>query len=141
LIVDIQDMRAGGSDGQELMSTIARVEQHAGLTVERIIGDGAYGSGENRVACAMHQDRSVDLLAPVAQPDDPAVDKLAFALDLTAQTVTCPQGQTVTAQAGSPKLGLPTLRFTFLRATCESCPLFKRCVKSKTAGRTVQTPL
>ena len=139
LIVDIQDMRAAGSDGQELMPTIARVEQHAGLTVERIIGDGAYGSGENRAACATHQDQPVDLLAPVAQPNDPAVDKSAFALDLTAQTATCPQGQTVTAQAGSPKLGLPTLRFTFLRATCESCPLFKRCVKSKTAGRTVQT--
>ena len=67
------------------------------------------------------------------------MDKSAFALDLAAQTATCPQGHTVTGQAGSPKLGLPTLRFTFPRATCEACPLFKRCVKSKTAGRTVQT--
>jgi hypothetical protein len=31
------------------------------------------------------------------------------------------------------------LRFTFPQAICEACPLFKRCVKSKTAGRTVQT--
>ena len=139
LILDIQDMRAAGSDGQELMPTIARVEQHAGVTVERIIGDGAYGSGENRAACATHQDQPVDLVAPLARPDDPEVDKSAFAIHLVAQTATCPQGQTVTGQAGSPKLGLPTLRFTFPRATCEACPLFKRCVKSKTAGRTVQT--
>jgi transposase len=139
MILDIQDMRAAGSDGQELMSTIARVEQHAGVTVERVIGDGAYGSGENRAACATHQEQPVDLVAPLAQPKDPEVDKSAFAIDLAAQTATCPQGHTVTGQAGSPKLGLPTWRFTFPRTTCEACPLFKRCVKSKTAGRTVQT--
>jgi hypothetical protein len=139
MILDIQDMRAAGSDGQELMPTIERVEQHAGVTVERVIGDGAYGSGENRATCATHQDQPVDLVAPLARPDDPEVDKSAFAIDLAAQTATCPQGHTVTRQAGSPKLGLPTLRFTFPRASCEACPLFKRCVKSKTAGRTVQT--
>ncbi len=139
LIVDIQDIPAAGSDGRELLPTIARVEQHTGMTVERIIGDGAYGSGENRASCAEHQPAPVDLVAPLARPDAPEVDKSAFAIDLAAQTATCPQGHTVSAQAGSPKLGLPTLRFTYPRATCEACPLFKRCVKSKTAGRTVQT--
>jgi transposase len=139
MILDIQDMRAAGSDGQELMPTIERIEQNAGVTVARVIGDGAYGSGENRAACATRQDQPVDLIAPLARPADPDVDKSAFAIDLTTQTATCPQGHTVTGQAGSPKLGLPTLRFTFPRATCEACPLFKRCVKSKTAGRTVQT--
>lgn len=139
LIVDILDLPAAGSDGQALLPTIARVEQHAGVTVERMIGDGAYGSGENRAACATHPAHAVDLVAPLARPADPAVDKSAFTIDLAAQTATCPQGQTVTAQAGSPKLGLPTLRFTFPRATCAVCPLFKRCVKSKTTGRTVQT--
>lgn len=139
MILDIQDMRATGSDGQELLPTLARVEQHVGVTVERIIGDGAYGSGENRAACATHESQPVDLVAPLARPADPEVDKAAFAIDLAAQRATCPQGHTVTGQADSPKLGLPTLRFTFPRATCEACPLFKRCVKSKTAGRTVQT--
>jgi hypothetical protein len=131
MILDIQDLRAAGSDGQELLPTLARVEQHVGVTVERMIGDGAYGSGENRAACATHDAQPVDLVAPLAPPDDPETDKAAFALDLATQTVT--------GQAGSPKLGLPTLRFTFPRATCEACPLFKRCVKSKTAGRSVQT--
>ena len=78
MIVDIQDIPAAGSDGQELMPTIERVEQHAGVTVERVIGDGAYGSGENRAACATHQDQPVDLVAPLARPDDPEVDKSAL---------------------------------------------------------------
>ena len=139
MIVDIQDIPAAGSDGEALLPTIARVEQHAQVTVARLIGDGAYGSGENRAACALRQEQPVDLVTPLARPADPEVDKSAFAIDLAAQTATCPQGHRVTAQAGSPRLGLPTWRFTFPRATCEACPLFKRCVKSKTAGRTVQT--
>jgi hypothetical protein len=128
LILDIQDMRAAGSDGQELMPTL-----------KRVTGDGAYGSGANRAACATHQDQPVDLVAPLARPADSEIDKSAFAIDLAAQTATCPQGHTVTGQANSPKLGLATLRFTFPRATCAACPLFQRCVKSETAGRTVQT--
>jgi transposase len=139
MIVDIQDIPAAGSDGQELMPTIERIEQHAGVTVAQAIGDGAYGSGENRAACAQHQPEPVDLMAPLATSKDPDVDKSAFKIDLTQQTASCPQGHTVSATQGSPHDGLPTLRFCFPRATCAACPLFERCVKSKSAGRTVNT--
>ncbi len=136
MILDVQDIPAAGSDGQALMPTVARVEEYAGVTVEQIIGDGAYGSGENRAACAQQQ---VDLLAPVRQPQDPTVDKSAFQIDLEQQSATCPQGHTVTGTPGPREHGRPTLLFTFGRATCEACPLFKRCVRSKVAGRTVST--
>jgi hypothetical protein len=139
LILDIQDMPAAGGDGQELLPTIARVEQHAGVTVERVIGDGAYPSGDNLAACARHQPEPVDLLAPLAQAQDPAVDKSAFQIDLAQQTATCPQGHTAAASHGPTRNGLPTLSFCFSRATCEACPLFARCVKSKRTGRTVNT--
>jgi len=123
MILDIQDIPAAGSDGQALMPTIERVEQHAGVTVEQVIGDGAYGSGENRAACAAEQ---VDLMAPVMQPRDPAVDKSAFQIDLELETATCPQGHTVSGKPGPKDHGRPTLQFTFDRATCAACPLFKR---------------
>ena len=139
LILDIADITALGSDGKELMPTIERVEQHVDVTVERALADGAYGSGSNRAACAERPDKRVDLLAPMAQPSDPEVAKSAFVIDLEALVATCPQGHTATAKPGTPQAGLPTWRFTFPRATCEACPLFERCVKSKTAGRTVQT--
>ena len=139
LILDIEDIPATGGDGQELMPTIARIEQHAGVTVEQVIGDGAYGSGENRAACATHQPEPVDLMAPLARSKDPDVDKSAFQIDLEKQTATCPQGHSVAASKGSARDGLPTLRFCFPRATCAVCPLFERCVKSRSAGRTVNT--
>jgi hypothetical protein len=136
MIVDIADIPAAGSDGQALMSTLVRVAQQVGVTVAQVIGDGAYGSGENRAACAADH---IDLLAPTRPPQDPAVDKSAFQIDLEQQIATCPQGHTVAGKPGPREHGQPTLQFTFVRATCAACPLFPRCVKSKVAGRTVST--
>lgn len=139
LILDIADVPATGSDGAHLMPIIERVEAQAGVTVERVIGDGAYGSGENRAACADHPDHVIDLVAPVSQPHDPEVHKSAFDLDLSAQTATCPQGHTVSGKPRRDEQGRPILTFTFARAACEVCPWFDRCVRSKSQGRTLRT--
>ena len=136
LILDIADVTASGSDGAHLMPTIERTEAEADVIVERVLGDGAFGSGKNRAACA-DRDEPIDLVAPMAKPSDPEVHKSAFDIDLEAQTATCPQEHTVTGKPGSKQDGLPTWLFTFPRATCEACPLFERCVKSKKFGRTV----
>src|SRR5271157_2104649 len=89
LIVDIVDMRASSGDGQELMPTIARVEEHAEVKVEQVLGDGAYGSGINRAACAERIDVPVDLVSPMRRPAVPEVDKSAFRIDAEGQTATC----------------------------------------------------
>jgi transposase len=136
LILDIDDVAAPGSDGEQLLPTIGRVEAHADVSVARAMGDGAYGSGQNRAACAAYPGHPVDLLAPVDRPADPEVHKSAFQIDLAAQTATCPQGHTVTGTAATVH-GEPVLQFRFARATCEACPLFARCVRSQEHGRTV----
>lgn len=139
LIVDIADVPAPGSDGAHLLPSIRRIEEHTGLEVEQALADGAFGSGDNRAACAEELDHPVDLVSPMARPKDPEVDKSAFQIDLEAQTATCPQGHTVAGKPAKDNKGRPILAFTFPRATCEVCPLFERCVRSKTAGRTVRT--
>jgi len=139
MILDIADVTASGSDGAHLLPTIQRSEAEAQVIVERVIGDGAFGSGKNRAACDDYPDHAVDLVSPVAKPADPEVHKSAFQIDLEAETATCPQGHTVNGQSGPKQEGRPTLLFTFPRATCEACPLFERCVRSKTKGRTVRT--
>jgi hypothetical protein len=118
------------------------VEAQAGVTVERAIGDGAYGSGKNRAACANYgtdPSRAVDLVSPLAQPSDPEVDKSAFDIDLDTLTATCPQGHTVSGQRAGKQDGQQLWLFTFPRETCEACPLFERCVRSEKTGRTVST--
>ena len=139
LILDIADVTASGSDGAHLLPIIKRVEAQTGVTVERVIGDGAYGSGKNRAACDNYPGHAVDLVSPLAQPSDPEVDKSAFDIDLDTLTATCPQGHTVTGQRGGKQNGQQLWLFAFPRATCEACPLFKRCVRSKKTGRTVRT--
>jgi len=140
LLLDIGDMTAMGSDGAELMATIERVEANAKVSVDRVIGDGAFGSGKNRAACANHDPHPVDLVSPLARPWDPEVGKSAFQIDLEARRATCPQGHTAEGRAVPPgDGGPPTLRFVFPRTTCETCPLFARCVKSKSRGRSVTT--
>jgi hypothetical protein len=142
LILDIADVTASGSDGTHLLPVIKRVEAQAGVTVERTIGDGAYGSGKNRAACANYgQDpsRAVDLVSPLAQPSDPEVDKSAFDIDLDTLTATCPQGHTVSGQRAGKQDDQQLWLFTFPREVCEACPLFERCVRSEKTGRTVRT--
>ncbi len=139
LIVDIADIPAPGSDGQYLPAMVERVEQQAGVEIERVIGDGAHGSGPNRAWCAEHTPHPIDLVAPLARPPDPAVHKSAFQIDLGTGQATCPQEQTVTGRAGPRERGRPTWLFYFRREVCAACPLFLRCVRSQTAGRTVRT--
>jgi len=139
LILDIADVTASGSDGAHLLPIIKRVEAQTGVTVERVIGDGAYGSGKNRAACDNYPGHAIDLVSPLAQPSDPEVDKSAFDIDLDTLTATCPQGHTVTGQRAGKQDEQQLWLFAFPRATCEACPLFKRCVRSKKTGRTVRT--
>ena len=137
LLLAVEPTAANAGDGRDLIPVIETVEQQHGVTVERAIGDGAYGTGDNRAACNA---RGTDLVSPLAVPSDPEVHKTAFAIDLDAKRVTCPQGHVAT----DPKTvhdaqGRPVLLFTFERKTCEACPLFSRCVHSKTKGRSIRT--
>jgi hypothetical protein len=139
LILDIVDMPASSGDGQELMPTIERVEEHAGVTVERTLGDGAYGSGANRAACVERTAAPIDLVSPMRRPSDPEVDKSAFTIDWEGKTATCPTGYTVSAAAALKQDGRMVLKFEYPRPNCETCRLFERCVHSKENGRSLTT--
>jgi transposase len=139
LIVDIGDIPATGSEGAHLLPAVERIETLAQVKVERVIGDGAFGSGELRAACACYNDRVIDLVSLMAQPQDAEVAKSAFRLDLDTCTATCPQGHQGAGRPGPKEDGQRTFLFTFPRAVCEACPLFDRCVHSKKTGRTVRT--
>ena len=139
MILDIADVTAAGSDGQHLLPTVRRTEAQSGVTVERVVGDGAYGSGQNLEACAQRTDHPIDLLTPCRRPADPEVHKWAFRIDRKAKTATCPEGVTVSGRDRHDPEGRPFLLFHFPRERCESCPLFERCVRSKIRGRSVRT--
>ena len=139
MILDIADVGAEGSDGQQLLPSVRRTEGQTGVTVERVVGDGAYGSGQNLEACAQRTGQPIDLVTPTYRPADPEVHKSAFDIDLEAKTATCPEGITVSGKDRRDRQGRPFLQFNFPRECCEACPLFDRCVRSQTRGRSVRT--
>jgi hypothetical protein len=137
LLLAVEPVAANSGDGRDLMTMIETVGEQLDVTVERAIGDGAYGTGDNRAAC---MERGIDLVSPLAVPAEPEVHKTAFGIDLDAKQVTCPQGHVATdPKTVKDAQGRPVLLFTFERKTCEACPLFERCVHSKTKGRSICT--
>jgi hypothetical protein len=118
-----------------LLGVLDRVEAQHGLTVERGIADGAYGTGDNRADCAA---RDIDRVSPLAVPHDAEVAKAAFVIDASAEQVTCPQGHTTTTyKVARDDQGRAVKTFSFDRAMCAACPLFARCVHSQTQGRSI----
>ena len=137
LLLGVEPMAASAGDGQGLSDIVESVQEEQGVKVERVISDGAFGSGDNRAACARE---GIDLVSPLAEPSDPEVAKSAFAIDVEGQSATCPKGhQAVGCQTVKDAQGRPVLLFTFARDVCEACELFGRCVHSKTQGRSVRT--
>jgi transposase len=135
LLLAVEPIPANVGDGRDLLLVIEHVEAQAEVTVARVIADGAYGTGDNRADCAA---RGTDLVSPLAVLPNPEVAKTAFAIDLIADTVTCPHGQTTnTFTVTKDDKGRPVKTFFFDRKICETCPLFERCVHSKTQGRSI----
>jgi transposase len=135
LITEIDVTAAHAADGASLLPTVGRVEERLEAKVVQVIGDTAFGEVDNRVAC---RGRGIDLISPVATPEDPEVDKSAFRIDAEAGTLTCPGGHTVpVSREMKDRMGRKVKQFAFAREVCAACPLFSRCVHGKKGGRTV----
>jgi transposase/IS5 family transposase len=95
---------------------------------KRVLGDTGYGNIETREAL---EQRSISVLAPVhsSSPKDGPLAKDEFKIDLDADTVTCPAGNTTPIYKPSAKRpnasGERVARFA--RSDCEPCPLRARC--------------
>lgn len=121
LLTSICVSPANEHDGQHAGTLID--QEPEGRRPKRVIGDTAYGNIETREEL---EARSVEVLAPVdtTSPKDGVIPKDAFALDLEAQTVTCPRGETARMQRPDPR-GERLARFQ--RKACAPCPLRERC--------------
>jgi hypothetical protein len=89
---------------------------------QRVLGDTAYGNGPVRAELA---ERGIEVLAhvPEGKVTENVLGKQDFGIDLDANTVTCPNGQTVPIWT-SPK-GYTGASFT--AAMCRDCPIKERC--------------
>src|SRR5215218_1905460 len=96
-----------------------------------IFGDSAY-AGPDTIDDLNQAGYEVIAKVPPATNRDGRYSKDDFTVDLTANTVTCPAGQTVAVRAGSG--GERRAEFGSL---CAACPLRQRCTGSS-SGRTIR---
>jgi hypothetical protein len=103
--------------------------QSPGAAPLAVYGDAAYGAG---ALLAELEQAGAEAICKV-QPPTAAAGKFtkdAFQIDLAADTVTCPAGQTAPLRRNGQQ------RIAAFGAACQGCPLAAQCTAAK-AGRTI----
>jgi transposase len=125
IITAISLSPANEHDGQHAPALID--QQPPALRPARVLGDTAYGNVEVR---EQFEQRSVAVLAPVpsTSPKNGPIPKDRFQIDLDADTVTCPDGNTTQIYKQRARRTADGERIAhFKRSLCEPCPLRERC--------------
>jgi hypothetical protein len=112
--------KASGADNHDAVVGLALLDaEDEPVTV---LADSAYGSGDMRAALADAGHTTVIKPIPLRSPVPGGFTTDDFAIDLNANTVTCPAGHTVAIR---PSRGASFERY------CRTCPLASRCTTAK----------
>lgn len=102
---------------------------------DKVLGDMAYGTGQNREEM---EKRQIELICPV--PADlgrnGCFPKSAFTIDLDNETCQCPAGRIAAEKIYDKKTNRLKV-FAFSQEQCQNCPLLNQCTKSKKGRRTI----
>lgn len=103
---------------------------------ERVLGDGAYTTGENMAEC---EARGIEMRGKIPSPStSTSLPKQRFTIDLDNMTATCPAGKTTdhVTNVKDPARGdgkVPKLHFN--KKVCQACPLKERCSSDTRNGK------
>jgi hypothetical protein len=121
-------------------ATVAAIQEREALTGTRpasLMGDTAYGGTPTRAAVAeAAPDLQLEAPVPPATAREGRFPKTAFTIDCTAETVTCPAGETVPWRTRRRREDAAAHTVQFPAATCAGCPLRAQCV-SGAGGRSI----
>jgi len=139
LIVHVETTPASTPDSAVTERVHAALAAKDRLPDEHLVDTGYVDAGQ---IVASQRDHQVDLVGPVPldtswQNQTPgAYTTEQFVVDWTAQTVTCPEGQSSrTWQPGQDRHGSQVVRVAFARAGCLACPARVHCTTAQTCGR------
>jgi len=141
-LITAVDVIAGNAyDSDNALDLVKATEENTGAEVEAVIGDGAYGTADQRREFAEAEKKLISKVS--ASPNQGTFTKDEFQIDLEKERVICPGGHTTTTwirtthkrRDGSR---VPTKQFIFDSLLCRECPLYRQCVRStKGRGRTI----
>jgi transposase len=143
------DVTQAGSDYQQLLPGLTRVEQNVGTPAQMVV-DGGYLSSDNIVAMAA---RGVELIGPAPTEGaahasrttsyqrrgvSPAYAASQFVHDAASDTYLCPQGKRLRYDAWYVRDGTRRVRYKAPAADCQACPAKRFCCPSNREGRSIE---
>jgi transposase len=149
LIVAV-DITQAGSDYQQLLPGLHRIEQNVGRPPAQVVVDGGYISSENITALAA---RGVELIGPLPTDNpatasrttsytrrgvSPAYEASQFVYDEASDTYRCPQGQLLRYDATYVRDGTRRVRYQARAADCQACPAKRFCCPGNREGRSIE---
>ena len=156
------DVLIGNVEHTAMVPMLEELESDFETKVETVMGDGAYGTGENIEAM---EQRKTELLSPTRNdepkdnpadredPTEPVADedldrlpinpqtkrfgKHAFVYDEPADCYFCPAGKKLTRSGSgrSRRNGLTVRQVNYVCKACRGCPLGDRCRQNPSARR------
>jgi transposase len=149
LIVAV-DVTQAGSDYQQLLPGLHRVEQNVGRLPAQVVVDGGYLSRATIVETAA---QGVELIGPSPTDDAvhanrarsyssrgvrPADEASRFVYDPANDTYLCPQGRRLRYDAWYIREGTRRIRYKALTADCHACPAKRFCCPRNREGRSIE---
>ncbi len=133
LILNTEPIPGNEWDGDCLAPMVEEVINRHDIVPKQVVGDTAYGTGENRQKI---QEMQILLTAPIQKYTNPTglLENDWFVYDAKLDEVTCPLGYSTSKKVrNNPNQGH---QFKFEAKTCKDCPLCKQCTTNEN-GRTV----
>jgi hypothetical protein len=137
IITAVAVLAGNAPDNEGALALVNEAETNSEATVAETIADCAFGDGATRQQFAA-AGRTLVAKVP-ATTNRGCFPKTAFAIDLEAQTCTCPAGQAGVARYGkahreSNEHERKLRGFQFAAQTCAACPLRPQCVRGRGGG-------
>jgi transposase len=149
LIVGI-DVTQAGSDYQQLVPAVERLEEQAGTSPEQLVVDGGYISNDNIIAMS---ERGIELIGPEPKRNrsrgnpqasyssrgvSPDYETPQFQFDEALNVYVCPQGKQLSHNAKFVRAGSVHIRYKARPQDCHGCPAKRLCCPSNRWGRSIE---
>lgn len=120
-------------DAEPSLNLVKEQKETLGATPERVLGDGAYGTADNR---ADFDSEGIELISHISTSHDGKIYKEDFDIDLANSCVTCVGGQTTEKCTKSKDVkGREIKIFAFDAEKCANCEFREKCTRSKTGRK------
>ena len=146
LVVGV-DVTQAGSDYEQLVPAVAKVQENSGRLPEQVVADGGFTSRENILAMA---EKGVDFIGSMGDGTaqaagqferrgvDPGFRPEAFGYDPNSDTYTCPARQLLVYEGKEKRVGVTHYRYRPKGAACATCAFQSQCCPQVAAkGRTI----